>query len=618
MVVAGPGAGKTRVLVNRLQFLVSEAHIDPSSILTITFTRAAGTEMKSRAQELLGDAAASVTFGTFHSVFFNILRNTYRFTSENIINPEIQFNILSEILMQKEVEILDFRRSAVTLLSEISRVKCGKAPEEVSSAVLSEELFPEVCRLYRQRMNDLRLIDFDDMVLRVVQLFSERPEVLRRWQEKFRFILVDECQDMDPAQYKGIRMLAGNNANLFMVGDDDQSIYSFRGADPSVMQDFIRDYPGAAVIHLSTNYRSHAEIVDAASKVIAENENRLEKEIRANKKKQDDDRPDGSDRIDIRGFKSREEEINALRDELKNHKGQLNERAILVRTNSLVSFIAEKLTSFDIPCRSGEKITNPYDHFIAQDIFAYLRQAGGDMSRRTFYRVMNRPYRCISRNAVRGCEFNFDELEEYHKYDVKTLSQISKYRRDLAALSKMRPYAAVHFILNGMGYLSFLRDYAAKKRLEYRELKVMAEEMKERAREFRSFAAWEESAEQYRYEIQKIQQRGAGNSDQDAVTIMTLHRSKGLEFNEVFLTDVNEGILPSDKSVLKSDIEEERRLFYVGMTRAEERLHIWYIKDDHGKAMTKSRFLRVICNEKDGNSSHVNGALRCGVYDHER
>ncbi len=599
MVVAGPGAGKTRVLVNRLQFLVSEAHIDPSSILTITFTRAAGEEMKSRAQELPGDAAASVTFGTFHSVFFNILRNTYRFTSENIINPEIQFNILSEILMQKEVEILDFRRSAVTLLSEISRVKCGKAPEEVSSAVLPDELFPEICRLYRQRMNDLRLIDFDDMVLRVVQLFSERPEVLRRWQEKFRFILVDECQDMDPAQYKGIRMLAGSNANLFLVGDDDQSIYSFRGADPSIMQDFIRDYPGAAVIHLSTNYRSHTEIVDAASKVILENEDRLEKEIRANKKSHDDDRADGSDRIDIRGFKSREEEINALKDELKIQKGQLKDRAILVRTNSLVSFIAEKLTSFDIPCRSREKITNPYDHFIAQDIFAYLRQAGGDMSRRTFYRVMNRPYRCISRNAVKEVEFNFDELEEYHKYDAKTLSQITKYRRDLAALSKMRPYAAVHFILNGMGYLSFLRDYAAKKRLEYRELKAVAEDMKERARGFRSFAAWEESAEQYRYEIQKIQQRGAGNSDQDAVTIMTLHRSKGLEFKEVFLTDVNEGILPSDKSVLKSDIEEERRLFYVGMTRAEERLRIWYIKDDHGKAMTESRFLRVICDEKD-------------------
>ena len=598
MVVAGPGSGKTRVLVNRLQYLVSEAHIDPSSILTITFTRAAGAEMKSRAQELLGDASASVTFGTFHSVFFNILRNTYRFTSENIINPEIQFNILSEILTQKEVEILDFRRSAVTLLSEISRVKCGKEPDKVSSAVLPEELFPEVCRLYRQRMNDLRLIDFDDMVLRVGQLFIERPDVLRRWQEKFRFILVDECQDMDPAQYKGIRMLAGSDANLFLVGDDDQSIYSFRGADPSVMQDFLRDYPGASVIHLSTNYRSRAEIVEAASKVIAENEVRLVKEIRSYKKKNAESGAAVSDNIDIRGFKSREEEIEALRDILRSGKGHLNDRAILVRTNSLVSFIAEKLTSFDIPCRSGEKIANPYDHFIAQDIFAYLRQAAGDKSRRTFYRVMNRPYRCISRNAVRRNEFSFDELEEYHKYDVKTISQISKYKRDLAALSKMRPYAAVHFILNGMGYLDFLMDYALRKRLEYRELKVIAEEMKERARSFRSFAAWEEAAEQYRYEIQKIQQRGNGNSDQDAVNIMTLHRSKGLEFKEVFMPDVNEGILPSDKSVLKSEIEEERRLFYVGMTRAEERLHIWHISDDHGKAMTESRFLRVLNTEK--------------------
>ncbi len=600
MVVAGPGAGKTRVLVNRLQYLVSEAHIDPSSILTITFTRAAGAEMKSRAQELLGDAAASVTFGTFHSIFFNILRNTYRFTSENIINPEIQFNILSEILAQKEVEILDFRRSAVTLLSEISRVKCGKKPEKVSSSVLPEELFPEVCRLYRQRMNDLRLIDFDDMVLRVGQLFIERPEVLRRWQEKYRFILVDECQDMDPAQYKGIRLLAGNEANLFLVGDDDQSIYSFRGADPSVMQDFLRDYPGASVIHLSTNYRSRAEIVEAASKVIAENEARLEKEIRSYKKKNAESGADASEIIDIRGFKSREEEIEALRDGLNLRKGQLKGCAILVRTNSLVSFIAEKLTSFDIPCRSGEKIMNPYDHFIAQDIFAYLRQAGGDKSRRTFYRVMNRPYRCISRNAVMGNEFSFDELTEYHKYDMKTISQISKYKRDLAALAKMRPYAAVHFILNGMGYLDFLKDYAVRKRLEYRELKVTAEEMKERARGFRSFAAWAEAAEQYRYEIQKIQQRGIENSEQDAVSIMTLHRSKGLEFKEVFMPDVNEGILPSDKSVLKSEIEEERRLFYVGMTRAEERLHIWHIRDDHGKAMTESRFLGAINTEKYG------------------
>ncbi len=593
IVVAGPGSGKTGVLVNRLQYLVSKAGIDPSSILTITFTRAAGIEMKTRAQALLGDAAASITFGTFHFIFFHILRHTYRFTSENIITADTQLSILGDILTGKGQVLPDFRRAAFTLLSEISRVKCGRSTDKAVSSVLPDDLFSEVCDLYRKRMNDLRLIDFDDMVLRVCTLFCERPEVLKKWQDRFRFILVDECQDMDPAQYEAVRMLAGESKNLFLVGDDDQSIYSFRGADPTIMQKFIEDSPHCRVIRLGTNYRSEPEIVGAASKVIAENENRIEKVILAHKEGSGDEK----NCVDIREFHDREKEMEALRDALKELKGHYNDAAILLRTNTLASFVAEKLNLYAIPCRCREKLTDPYDHFIAQDIFAYLRLASGDRRRGVFYRVMNRPYRCISRDAVSGASIDFKEMRNYHKQDLKTFSEINRLERDLKIISGMKPYAAVHYILNGMGYLKYLKNYAVKKGVDFAELKGTAEDIKARAKQFRSFIAWEEAAEEYRISLNEMKQRATEPDTEEAVTIMTLHGAKGLEFKEVFLPDVNEGILPSDKAVMKNEIEEERRLFYVGMTRAEKYLHIWHICDDHGKKMTASRFLKPFESE---------------------
>ncbi len=711
-VIAGPGSGKTRVLVRRLLHLVEYSSIPPSSILTITFTKAAALEMKSRASSLLGDKASAIRFGTFHSIFFQILRHTYRFSSDNIISARIQTQLIEEILNKEKIEVRDLSGAFSALISEISQVKstCSNYSElapspEFESSILSKEQFALFFNRYTRRMMELKLIDFDDMSLRCLNLFQERPRVLDQWRERFPYILIDEFQDIDPVQFSAVKALASPRNNLFVVGDDDQAIYGFRGSDPSIMRDFEQTYPHAAIIRLSTNYRSRDTIVRAAGAVISENKNRLAKEIRSGRKEspagqgkgspcikddshkgtcipsdteskispciKDDSRKASSilsvgqykgshcikddshkgtcipsdtenkispcikddsrgnsfplsvykaerrnhglekEPLELVSFQNRSEEYLALKDHLCQMKGGLNDIAILLRTNALTSYAAEKLASFNIPFRCKERISNIYEHFIARDILDYLHLASGVTLRSTMYRVMNHPYRMISRNAIPGDHFSFPVMRKYHAADPSTLSAISKLERDLNRLGNMNPFAAVHYILHGMGYLKHLKEYAARKNTPFQELSSVAEELKERAKGFRSFEAWFEAIEDYSRAISLIKagEKGEKNPDKQAVTLMTLHSAKGLEFKEVFLLDINEGIVPYRSAILNSEVEEERRLFYVGMTRAKDILHIWCIRDHFGKKMDPSRFLNPLTKEP-GQGNTNSGSLK--------
>lgn len=372
-------------------------------------------------------------------------------------------------------------------------------------------------------------------------------------------------------------------------GDDDQSIYGFRGSDPQIMQDFKGDFPEAGIVKLNVNYRSHPEIVNAAGRIISENTVRIDKDIVSGQEEiaggGDKEWPDV--RVDIRGFKDRDEELAAFRNCFSPEAGI--KKALLLRTNELMSFYAEKLSMLNIAFSCNDRIKNIYDHFIARDILSYLAFAEGDRSRNTFFQIMNRPYRGISRNAARDNKVDLNEVISFHRGDLRTLASVNRFVNDIRILSGMKPYPAVHYILKGMGYEKYLLDMAKEKNMDAGELIKTAEEIKQRAGAFRSFYEWNEAILDYRRELE-ILQRKEGREEDKPLSLATMHGSKGLEYDEVFLFDVNETIIPYHRAVLPEEIEEERRLFYVAATRAKSMLHIWYIMDNMGKHMEPSRF----------------------------
>ena len=539
--------------------------------------------MKMRSENLLGSAASLINFGTFHSIFFKILRSRYRFTADNIVRYRTQSEIIREIIESENIELRESERNTADILSEISRVKTSvKGLDDHESDVMDSDDFRKFFNLYTDRMNSLKLIDFDDMLLRCNELFINNPVILKQWQEKFRFILIDEFQDIDRMQYETVKMLAGESKNLFVVGDDDQSIYGFRGAESSIMQDFLQDYKGAKLIRLSTNYRSSAAVVRAAGLVIKENSLRIDKDIRAFS--------DEEGKLELAEFEDRTEEYEALADYLKKER-KPSECAVLLRTNSLAEIAAGELVERGIEVDHPEKIQGIYDSFLAKDILEYLKIANGDNSRTAIYRIMNKPYRFISRNSVGGKNFDFAEMKAYHADNIRTFSAVSKLENDMKILKDMRPFAAVHYILSGIGYLDHLKEYAKEKNIDYAELEAKAMEIREKAKYYRSFDEWLEKIEEYNANLKN---KTEGKRSADAVKVMTLHASKGLEFEKVFILDLNEKIIPYKKAELPGEIEEERRLFYVGMTRAKKELHLWSIRDNYGKSMQKSQFIEVL------------------------
>ena len=593
LVSAGPGSGKTFVLIRRLRYLISVSKIPPSDILTITFTRAAAGELSSRASGLLGDISGELTFGTFHSIFYNILKHTYRFSSENIIRLSRKRELVKEILEILKIDLSDGIKSVDGIINDISLAKCRGNAEDIRSAALPGQVFNDFFEKYKKRMADLRLIDFDDMLLLSKRLFNERPAVLKKWQDRYKYIQIDEFQDVDPLQYELIKLLAGERRNLLAVGDDDQSIYGFRGSDPGIMLHFTEDFPSVRIVKLSVNYRSVPEIVDMAGIVVSENTLRIEKEIVSGTGEPKGSPSDGEEGncVDIREFKGREEEMAEFK-ELMSGSGARS-TAVLLRTNELLSYFAEMLSNLNIPFSCRDRIRDIYEHFIAEDILSYLAIASGDMRRSLFFRIMNRPFRGISRNAVQGERVDLREILAFHSSDVRTVCAVKRLENHLKLLSGMKPYAAVHYILKGMGYEKFLKDYGADRKLNIEELLRTAEEIKLRAKSFRSYAAWNDAIDGYRRELERIREQGdKADEEREGLCLMTMHASKGLEFDEVFLFDVNEGIVPYHKAILPPEIEEERRLLYVAMTRAKRRLHIWYIRDNMGKHMEVSRFLR--------------------------
>ena len=585
LVLAGPGSGKTLTIVNRVKYLIEKQKVRPEEILVVTFTRFAAAEMKSRLCLVMGKRDLPVTVGTFHGIYYGILKWAYRMNQENILSETEKYQILRGVINKERMEIFDEEDFIQDIAAEIGKVKNNRIPlEEFVSEKCSADAFRNIYRNYERHRKELKKIDFDDMLVLCYELFQSRPDVLAQWQKKFRYVLIDEFQDINRIQYDVIRMLAQPENNLFVVGDDDQAIYGFRGADSELMLGFGKDFPNAKQILLGMNYRSTANIVQNSLKLIENNVERYSKKLEANR--------EGGSCLHIQEVKDPVEEAEYVLEEIQKCKEngiKEEEIAILFRVHTDARAVVEAMVERKIPFQMKEHLPNIYEHFIAKDIMAYFRLATGARHRQDFLQIMNRPKRYLGRDSVAGAKASFEDMRKFYCDKDWMIDRIDQFEWDVKMLMKMAPYAAIQYIRKRIGYDDFLKEYAFTHQINRSDLNEVLAEIEEAAKAFSSVEEWFAHVEEYT-ETLKVKEKER-NRPRPGVRLMTIHASKGLEFKQVFLIAANEGRIPYQKAKTDKEIEEERRLFYVAMTRAKDFLKICYVKIKNGKEVTPSRFV---------------------------
>lgn len=586
MCLAGPGSGKTHTLTQHIRYLILEKQIEPSNILVITFSKAAALQMQQRFYKVMEDTYYPVRFGTFHAVFFQILSRYEGYTAKDILTLSQKKKYLKTVLLQMNYQGKLDIDSMEKILTEISNLKNKNDSAYISEVEKSIPQFGEIYARYEKMIRLEHRLDFDDMMLLCYQLFQNRPDVLEEYRSGIEHLLIDEYQDINPLQYAIVKLLAYPHNNLFAVGDDDQSIYGFRGSNPAIMLHFKEDFPDGTILSLNKNYRSRDGIVNAAKKVISENKNRYEKELSAVK---------NGEGLILQSYASKDEEYEVLiaKLHLAEKEGKLKQCACLFRTNMDASYLAELLLKEKIPYVMKEKAYNPYDHFISRDFLHYLHLKDGSRSIHDFVPIMNRPLRYLSRDAVNSLNkaVSFESLKAFYRGKEYMIKNIQKLEYDLERMKKMDLFAAVNYIRKGVGYDEYLRKQAIEQGISPDEYYKIADEIQKRFGLFRSLEELETHIDSYR---ERLEQSGwdKNQEEKEGVTIMTYHASKGLEFDVVYLPDCNEGNIPYKKSTTPEQIEEERRLFYVAMTRAKEELHIYYVDGEMDNRHLISRFLK--------------------------
>ncbi len=565
--LAGPGSGKTFVITNRVVHMVRELQIPSEHILVITFTKAAAMEMEERFQKILPDEHA--WFGTFHSCFYYILKNSYTSIPNRFISTEEKHRILGEICDEILIQEPDIALEDVERLLGLYMNNGLSMQHMQEFADVKPEYLREIYRKYHKALNEYGYMDFDDLMLRTYQVLKDHAEVRARLQEQFLYILIDECQDMNVLQYEIIKLLAGTRKNVFMVGDDDQSIYRFRGAKVELMQRFIEEYKPVTQIHLDTNFRSTAGIVEASLKVIAQNKNRFAKKVQA-------DNPDRTG-LAIEGFELRRDMYEAVFENLeKSENDVLSQIAIIYRTNQELRSMAYKLRQKGIPYISKEDRKSMFDEGWYLDVEAYIRLGLGSLERDYILRVANKPNRFIKREQL----VNITRLPQPLEVAVKHIRT-------------MRPYLAIKYIWSGIGYGRWLERELGMDTEQWDMICEQLEEITQEMKGFSSLEAWLEHVEEDRLR-QKALQKPKTKEQAEGVHLLTMHASKGLEFDTVYLLDVNKGKVPKGAKLSAEELEEERRLFYVAMTRARKHLNIYYVRGTQDHILQPSMFLETI------------------------
>ena len=600
MVLAPPGSGKTLIVTERTRYLIEESGVRPDQILVITFTRYAAREMKERFERLTAGKNYPVTFGTFHSIFYGILKCAYGIGANNLMSEKESSVLLQEVLDQTNIEstpeVEDEEELVRELLREVGMVKNGLYHlKDFHSKYLTQDEFAEVFRSYEHQKKELKKFDFDDMLVQCYALFRKKPEILQGWQKRFQYILIDEFQDINRVQYEVIRMLAAPRYNLFVVGDDDQSIYGFRGAKPELMLYMKQEFPSLQTISLTVNYRSTEFITGAAARVILHNDTRFYKRVQSFRGR--------GQNVHVQEVLDEQEEAQYVTEEIQKKLDQgikPGEIAVLFRAAVQARMISEILSEHRIPFEMRDYVTNFYRHFIVKDMMAYLQLAAGKRDRSLFLTICNRPLRYLARNSMENRQVNFEDLRKFYCDKDWMLDIIDQFDVDVRMMKNMAPYAAIQYIRKKIGYDDFLKEYAEKHQISWKQLMDVMAELEERSKNFKSYDEWEIHLAKYTQELeeQQAKARKIKGERENKVQLMTIHSAKGLEFEDVFVIHANEGEIPHQKAEKKDEIEEERRLFYVALTRAKNNLCISYITQKNGNSIKPSRFVEELLGQR--------------------
>lgn len=583
MVLAGPGSGKTFVITHRIKYLIEGPGINPAHILVVTFSRAAAKEMKDRFEKLCKKSL--VTFGTFHSVFFNLLKTAYGFGSEQIASDELRYTLIKELIKRNTIENEDINTLAGNLLNEIALVKQDNISiKNYYSNSISSDTFKKIYIDYESELEARGKLDFEDMLSLTYELLSERSDILKAVQNRYRYILVDEFQDINFLQYNIIKLMAGEKQNITVVGDDDQSIYRFRGARPEIMLGFERDFRNVKKVFLDINFRSSTQIVNASTKLISFNSKRFPKNFKA---KNGDGAP-----VSLIEFKNPFLEVNSIIKDIKDYikSGQdINSIAVLYRTNLSPRLLIERLMRNNIPFTIRDAIPNLFDHWVAKDIISYIKLAMKTGDRSDLLRISNKPNRYISRDSLSSSRANIETLFDYYDDKSYMIKRIVELREHLRTIKNLKPATALRYIRNVVGYDEYIEEYCDMNGVESDDCYSILGDLENSAAEYNTFNDWFVHMDEYKDEL--IEARKKSNENDKGVRLMTFHSSKGLEFDIVYIIDVNEGSVPYKKAKGVDEIEEERRMFYVAMTRARKKLFICYCVENFGKSIGKSDFV---------------------------
>ena len=585
LVLAGPGSGKTTVLLCRISRLLERGLAKPQEILALTFSKAAAEEMKSRFENLNG--ASGVSFGTFHSIFFRILRSRYGWNVEQIFQEEERRSILRNSIEAEKWDIPDLEEYISQFFSQLSLMNSElEQPNRFTPVGMPVEEFRKLYRAYEGYKERHEKLDFDDMLTQCYQLLREDAAVREYWQRKYKFILVDEFQDVNQAQFACLQILAEKHQNLFVVGDDDQSIYAFRGARPDFLLHFPTLYPAAKKVTLNTNYRSTERIVNLAERVIGNNEVRFVKNMKGI--------GEAGDKVTFFLAEDAAKEAAHIAEKigrLLDEGVPLTEIAVIYRTNLQGGAFARELYKRGIPYDLRDNSGNVYEHWVAKDLLAYLLLAENEESDSALRRILNKPKRYIGKDLLAEAEtmpytllrsfFVCPSLKGWQEENLENL------RIDLNQIRKRTPYDALKYIRKVIGYDEYLEEFAAYRRTSAQVLQEIADEIMETAKDCADVRSFREQLE--RLSLQMKEQSRKKGQKRNGVALMTMHGAKGLEFRAFFLPSLVEGIVPHEKGM--DTVAEERRLFYVAMTRASEKLCLSAILQRYEKERKPSRFL---------------------------
>lgn len=615
LILAGAGSGKTRVLTHRIAYLIDERGVNPWNILAITFTNKAAEEMRQRVDSLVSFGAESIWVSTFHSACVRILRRFIdrlgydnRFT---IYDTDDQKTLMKEVCRKVDIDTKVYKER--NLLAAVSSAKNEMIlPDEFelnAGGDFGQLKIAKVYREYEAQLKANNALDFDDLLVKTVQLLETQPDVLEYYQERFRYIMVDEYQDTNTVQFRLVRLLAGKYRNLCVVGDDDQSIYKFRGANIRNILDFEHEFPDAHVVRLEQNYRSTGNILNAANGVIRNNRNRKEKTLWT-------DNGEG-EKIQLRQFDTAFDEAEYIAEDIKKEVQEgasYNDSAVLYRTNAQSRLFEEKFIAMNIPYKIVGGI-NFYARREIKDLLAYLKTVDNGQDDLAVRRIINVPKRGIGLTTINRIQESADERGIGFYEALLAPELIPGVGR---SVSKLDSFAALIEYFKGQtekeSITDLLREIIEKtgyvESLEAED-KVEAESRIENIDELvNKAAAYEEDCQDrgeeaslsgFLEEVALVADIDSLDEDQDYVVLMTLHSAKGLEFPHVYLAGMEDGLFPSYMTITSDDnedLEEERRLCYVGITRAEEKLTLTCARRRMVRGETQfnkmSRFIKEI------------------------